>query len=126
MAVPTIQVIESGERNHVIHVIGEADVVGGTIVDVSALAANSKGEAVTSVRLDRIQYDTDATIKLDWDANADVTFMVVPVGQDTKCYKDIGGINNNAGAGVTGDVLIPTPTGASNYTMTLWFTKKYD
>lgn len=125
MTVPTVQVIETGDRNHIIHVIGETDTVGGTLVDVSTLVANSSGDAVTAVSLYRVQYETDATIKLDWDATADVTFFVAPPGTDTKCYKDIGGISNNAGAGKTGDVIIPTPAGVSNYTMTLWFRKKY-
>lgn len=125
MTVPTVQVIESGNRNHIIHVVGEADVVGATIVDVSGLTASTTGEAVTAVSLYRIQYETDATIKLDWDATANVTFFVAPPGTDTKSYRDIGGIVNNSGTGKTGDVLIPTPAGASNYTMTLWFRKKY-
>lgn len=125
MAVPTVQTIESGNRNHIIHVIGEADVAGGTLVDVSTLTASTRGDAVTGVSLYRAQYETDATIKLDWDADADVTFFVAPPGTDTKCYRDIGGIVNNSGTGKTGDVLIPAPAGASNYTMTLWFRKKY-
>jgi len=125
MAVPTVQVIQSGDRNHIIHVVGEADVAGATIVDVSALAASSSGDAVTAVSLYRLKYSTDATIMLDWDATANVTFEVLPPGQDDFDYKSIGGIVNNAGAGKTGDVLIPVPAGASNYTMTLWFRKKY-
>lgn len=125
MAAPVVQVLENGDRNYVIHVIGEADVAGGTIVDVSTLT-NSAGETCTKVRLDKIQYETDATVKLDWDATADVTFFVAPPGQDTKSYREFGGINNNAGAGVTGDVLIPAPAASANYTMTLWFRKKFD
>lgn len=125
MAAPTIQILDSGDRNHVIHVIGIADVAGGTLVDLSTLSPSSNGSLVTDVRLDRVQYDTDATVLINWDATADVTFFIAPPGQDTKCYKDIGGINNNAGTGKTGGVVIPAPAGASNYTMTLWFRKKY-
>ncbi len=125
MAAPVVQTLESGDRNLVIHVIGEADTVGATIVDVSTLAASTRGDAVVAVRLDRIQYTTDATIKLDWDADTNLTFQVLAPGQDDKDYRYTGGIPNNAGTGVTGDVLIPAPAGASNYTMTLWFRKKY-
>ena len=125
MAAPVVQVLESADRNHVIHVIGEADTVGGTIVDVSVLAASTRGDAVVAVRLDRIQYSTDATVKLDWDADTDLTFQVLAPGQDDKDYRYTGGIPNNAGVGKTGDVLIPAPAGASNYNMTLWFRKKY-
>lgn len=126
MAAPVVQTLNDSERNLVIHVIGEADVTGGTIVDISTLNANTRFGVPTSLRLDRIQYETDATIKFDWDANTNVTFFVAPPGTDTKAYRDIGGIPNNAGTGVTGDVLIPAPAGASNYTATLWFTKKFN
>lgn len=126
MAAPVVQTLVDGDRKFSIHVVGEADTTGGTIVDVSALAANSLGQAVTTVRLDKIQYETDATVKLQWDATVDVTFFVAPPGQDVKDYWREGGINNNAGAGVTGDVIIPAPAASANYTMTLDFTKKYD
>lgn len=124
MAVTT-QILEDSERNFVLHVIGEADAAGATIVDVSGLSANARLGVPTSVRLDRIQYDTDKTIKFDWDATADITFFVAAPGQDTKCFKDVGGINNNAGTGVTGDVKIPAPAAAADYSATLWFTKKF-
>lgn len=125
MAAPVVQILESGNRNHVIHVIGENDTTGGTIVDVSALAASTRDGAVVEVRLDRIQYSTDATVNLDWDATVNLTFQVLAPGQDDKDYRYTGGIPNNAGAGKTGDVLVPLPAGASNYNMTLWFRKKY-
>ena len=120
----TTQVLESGDRNHVIHVVGVADSAGATIVDVSALAVNSNNEPVTSVRLDKVQYETDALVLLNWVATADVTFFTAAPGQDDRDYRYAGGINNNSDAGKTGDVLIPAPT-AANYTMTLWFRKKY-
>lgn len=126
MAVPTVQVLEDGERNYTIHVVGEADVAGAKIVDVSTLSANTRYGVPTQLRLDRIQYETSATIKFDWDATAGVTFFVAPPGMDTKDYRDEGGINNNAGAGKTGDVVIPAPAGAADYTATLWFTKKFE
>lgn len=125
MAAPVVQVLEDGERNYTIHVIGEADVTGGTIVDVSTLSANTRFGVPTQLRLDRIQYATDATIKFDWDADTDITFFVAPPGEDTFDYRDEGGINNNAGTGKTGDVLIPAPAAAADYTATLWFTKKF-
>jgi len=125
MAAPIIQVLDDSEKNYVIHVIGIADTVGGTIVDISATSANTRYGVATKLRLDRIQYETDATIKFDWDATANVTFFVAPPGQDDKDYRGVGGINNNAGVGVTGDVKIPLPAGASNYTATLWFRKKF-
>lgn len=125
MAAPVIQVLESGDRNHAIKVVGVADTVGGTIVDVSALAVDSQNRAVTSVRLDKIDWKTDATVAVAWDATVDLVIVNLPPGQQETDYQPYGGLNNNSGAGKTGDVLIPAPAGASNYTMTLWFRKKY-
>lgn len=121
----TTQILEDSERNFTVHVIGEADNAGATIVDVSALSANTRFGVPTSVRLDKIKYATDKTIKFDWDADTDVTFFIAAPGQDVFNYKEDGGINNNAGTGVTGDVLIPAPAAAADYVATLWFTKKF-
>lgn len=128
MAAPTIQVLESGERNHVIHVVGVADATatpGTVILDLSALAANSKGQAVTSVSLIEIQYETDGLVALAWDATAQVTFLQLAAGQDTKDYRRTGGLQNNAGAGITGDIRANPLGAAKNYSMTLWLKKKY-
>jgi len=125
MAVPTVQTLQSGDRNLVIQVVGEADVAGGTIVNVSSLAKSSRGESVVDVRLESIRYSSDAEVKLDWDATADVTFMTLAAGQEDLDFCDIGGIQNNAGAGKTGNVLIPAPPAAANYHMTLTFKKRY-
>ena len=125
MTAPVVQVLNSGDRNHVINVIGEADTAGGTIVDVATLAASSTGRAVASVSLSSLTFSTDKAIKVDWDADADKTFLALGAGSDSIDYRAIGGLINDAGAGVSGDVVIPAPTSASNYTITASFKKKY-
>lgn len=125
MVTAVTQILEDSERNHVVHVVGEAVDAATTIVDISATAANTRHGVATKLRLDTILYETSATIKFDWDADTDVTFFVAPPGQDHKYYKSMGGINNNAGTGVTGDVIIPAPAAAANFSATLWFTKKF-
>jgi hypothetical protein len=55
--------------------------------------------------------------------------MELVPGQDTRCYRGAGGINNNAGAGVTGNVNIPVGDLVANPVsgdLTLYFTKKFD
>lgn len=127
MAAPVVQTLLDDDRYLVINVIGEADTVGGKIVDVSALAANTKDDsACTRVRLMCMQYSADATILLDWDADTDLTFAVIPPGQSEFDYSYFGGLTNNAGTGITGDVVIPSPSGSSNYHLTLKFIKKFD
>ena len=117
MAAPVVQVLESGDRNHVIHVVGEADSTGGTIVDVSTFPVNSQNEPVVSLRLDQIQYETSATVKID---DTSQTQFVAPPGQDTKNYQYAAGLRC-----ADGDILIPAPAASADYTMTLWFRKKY-
>lgn len=128
MAAPVVQEIQDGERNYVINIVGVAttSTQGATVVDVSTLSSNAAGQACTKVCLDRIQWSTDALIKLDWDATADKTFVIMPPGQDDFDYSYIGGLNNDAGSGVTGDVVLPNPAATANYQITCHFTKKYD
>lgn len=125
MAAPTVQVLESNDKNHIIHCVGVADATGGLIVDISTLAADSRDRAVTDLVLQSVKCDTDGLIVVAWDATADVPILQISTSRD-HCYEKIGGIPNNAGAGKTGDVLIPAPAAARNYDMTLKFRKKYD
>jgi hypothetical protein len=124
MAAPVVQVVLNGTRNYTISVVGEADTQGLKIVDVSAITADAIG-VPAGVKLMRAEVNTDATIKLDWDANTDKTFAVFTPGQTNHDWSASGGLWNDAGTGVTGDVVIPVPAGTANYFMTLFFVKKY-
>lgn len=116
-----IQVLEEGPRNLVLNVLSNA-IETVTIVDVSAL-----DPPCAEVRLDRITYDAAPTAlaRLSWDATTDVPFLTVSEGNgQTGCFKKIGGITNNAGAGVTGDVLLENTVAVAVH-MVLHFVKKY-
>jgi hypothetical protein len=126
MAAPTVQTLHDGVRNLVVNIVGLQDTTGATIVDVSSLSADPQGRACTEVALELADYDTDAPISLQWDADSDVTFATYSTGSDSKCYRRMGSISNNSGSGKSGDVLIPAPAVAATYTLTLWFVKKYD
>ena len=94
-------------------------------IDISAdTSANTRLGAVVRLRFDNIKWNTNALVTLEWDADTDVLFQTLTVGQEEWDYKPEGGINNNAGTGITGDVII-TPTNPTDYDMTLWFTKKF-
>lgn len=124
MAVIT-QVLEDGDRNFVINVTDSAATATHTI-DISAdVGTNTRHGAPTRLRLDKVKWTSDGQAKLSWDATADVDFLNLTAGQEDFDYRSAGGINNNAGAGRTGDVII-TPDLPSNYTLTLWFRKKFD
>lgn len=124
MAAAVTQILEDSERNFVIHITGTATDATVITIDISALAANTRHGVPVRLRLDKLKYTTNALITLAWDATANVTFLNLPVGQEDWNFKPEGGINNNAGTGVTGDVLI-TPTNTTDFDMTLWFTKKF-
>lgn len=123
MTAPVVQVTNNAERNYTINVVGIGDTVGATIIDVSAITADSMGSP-TALKLMQVQGDTDATIKLAWAGTPDKVFEVLAPGQSNKDYFSIGGLTNDAST-PTGDVLIPAPAGAANYSLTLWFVKKY-
>lgn len=99
-----IQVIEDGFRNYIIKVQGSTDDTIATIVDVSAL-----DPPCTRVRLRKISYNlaSDSSLVLAWDATTDVTLLTLHGSNDADmCFEATAGIPNDAGAGVTGDVVL--------------------
>ena len=121
----TTQTLLDGPRNLVILLTGLLDTSdeARTIkVDVSTY-----DPAPTKVRVDEIQYSiTDGLgVILDWDATTDVRFAALTgTGELEVC--EYGGIQNNAGAGVTGDIYLTTVawgSGTKTYTLLLKMTK---
>ena len=115
-----IQVIDDGPRNYIIKVDGAGGDTLATIVDVSTL-----DPPCTRVRLLKLWYNFDpaGTAELFWDATTDVSILNVfgsnDADMDFSCF---GGIPNNAGAGVTGDVLLTTKA-ATPFSLVLHFLK---
>ena len=107
----TSQTIVDGARNVVMKFTNLSDGTGEAAVikvDVSALNG-----APTSVSIKRITYSvTGMVATLLWDATTDV--RIVELGGETGVmdFCKFGGLPNNAGAGVTGDILLTT-TGAT-------------
>lgn len=116
----TIQLIEEGPRNYIIKVNGPGGDAKALIVDVSTL-----NPPCTRVRLKKLQYNFDpaGTAELFWDAATPASIMNVFGGNDADmCFEEFGGIPNNAGAGVTGDVTLDTKA-TTPYSMVLHFVK---
>lgn len=116
----TTQVIEDGFRNYIIKVDGTAAETGSLLVDVSTL-----DPPCTRVRLLKITYSLDPTaiMNLLWDATIDVNLLTIFGSNDADmCFESTAGIPNNAGAGVTGDVLLTTAS-TTPYTLYLHFVK---
>lgn len=121
----TTQTLLDGPRNLVILLTGVLDTSNEarTIkVDVS-----SYDPVPTKVRVDKIQYSIAGALQvlLDWDATTDVTFVVLSGQGEIEACK-FGGLQNNAGAGVTGDIYLTTlgySAGTVSYTVLLEMTK---
>lgn len=126
----TSQTIFDGERKAVMKFTNVSDGTGETgvlKVDVSALAASAAGKACDGVTLEKIHASINGmSVSILWDATADVPAFIAAPGMYTFKFRDLQ-LPNDAGAGVTGDVLFTT-IGASagdTYTIVLEMVKSY-
>ena len=128
----TSQTIQDGERKAVLKFTNVSDGTGESNVvkvDVSALTANSSGKSCTKVTVTQIWWQcVGMGVELLCDATANT--LIIGLSPDSNGYHDytpFTGIPNNAGSGVTGDILFTT-IGASagdTYTVILDLIKEY-
>lgn len=121
------QILNDGKKNAILKFTNVSDGTGEAAVikvDVSALQGTP-----SEVRIDKIWYSTQGmSVRILWDATADVFAYLLPMDMsDTLDFREFGGLNNDAGAGKTGDVLFTTDehTADDTYTIILWCTKEY-
>jgi hypothetical protein len=99
-------------------------------VDVSALAANSAGQACTEVHIQRIYWMTvGMSVKLEFDADTNVLLTHIPAdATGDEYYDNFTAIPNNAGTGKTGDIDFTTVGHSSgdSYSIILEMIKRYD
>ena len=129
----TTQTIQDGERNLVMRFTNVSDGTGESAVkkvDVSALAANSAGQACTEVHIQRIYWMTvGMSVKLEFDASTNVLLTHIPAdATGDEYYDNFTAIPNNAGSGKTGDIDFTTVGHSSgdSYMIILEMIKKYD
>ena len=106
------QTILDGNRNTVIKLTGVLDTsdLGQTIaVDLSTLSP-----LPAAVCIEHIDYSISdqLEVQLLWDATTPVVILPV-AGRGRMSYWNFGGLQNNAGAGKTGNILIKTTGWAS-------------
>ncbi len=128
----TSQVLLDGERLYIAKFTNISDGTGENKVlkiDVSTLARSSQNLVCNGVKINKMWALTHGMeVQIYWDATSDQFVTVVP--QNTNYLMDFssfGGISNNAGAGVTGDVLFSTldQTSGDMYTIILECIKTY-
>ena len=99
-------------------------------VDVSALTTNGHGQTCTSVTIEKIWWQcVGMKTRLFFDATSNA--FIIELGENQSGYHDyssFGGLKNNAGSGVTGEILFTTVghSSADTYTITLEMRKNYD
>ena len=104
-----------------------------TKVDVSTLAKSQNDDACSRVAIQEIYYDIfGMRVDLLWNASSNVLCKTLGANgalssQGYMDFRDFGGITNNAGSGVNGDLLLTTTGHGSgdHYTIILKLSKTY-
>lgn len=127
----TTQILHEGARNVVIKLVGildTSDLALTTAVDVSTLTCDGTRGAPSQVRIDTLEYDVSdqLNVQLLWDATTDVVAAAL-AGRGENYGKKFSGLQNNAGTGKTGDILIRTTgwaAGVQTFTIVLEMVKQ--
>ena len=99
-------------------------------VDVSALSTNDVGKACTGASIEKIWWQCNGMkVQILFDASTDV--IAIELGENQSGHHDytsFGGLINNAGSGVTGDIMFKTVghSSADTYTIVLQVRKEYN
>ena len=128
----TSQTIVDGAKTAVLKFTNVSDGSGESAVkkvDVSALASTQDGQTCTGATIEKIWWQCNGMkVQLLFDASSNV--FCIELGENQSGYHDystFGGLPNNAGSGVTGDILFTTVGYSSNdtYTVVLQVRKEY-
>ena len=128
----TTQTIMDGERNCIMKFTNVSDGTGESAVakvDVSALAANSRGVSCSEVRVMRISHAiVGMSVQMFLNATSNVLLMELAESSNGHMdFHDFGGLPNNAGSGKNGDILFTTKGHSSGdtYSIVLEMVKVY-
>ena len=129
----TSQTIQDGARRVTMSFTNVSDGTGESAVkkvDVSALESDPMtGKACSTVAIESVWFSTlGMSVKLLWDADTDVLALHLPADySDSLDMSEFSGLNNNAGTGVTGDIMFTTVghTSGDAYTVILKMVKQY-
>jgi hypothetical protein len=132
--VVNFQTLEDGNENVIIRAVGildTSDVAQTTFVDPATLndIGPFAGRKATQLRVKKIMFDVEDSldVRFYWDATTPLYFEDC-VGRGVRDYRDLGGLQNNAGAGKTGKILYQTQGWATaailEFTVTLYLGKQ--
>lgn len=127
----TSQIIFQGDKTLVMKFTNISDGTGesGVIkVNVASLASY-QGQPCVAVQIDKIYAMTfGMEVKMYWAATSPELIMTIPANiMNTQNYDEFGGIDNNAGAGKTGNITFTTADASNGdmYTIILVMRKLY-
>ena len=133
----TSQTLTDGDRTAVMKFTNISDGNGEASVkkvDVSTLTASPTGAACSRVHITQVWYAISGMrIDLEWDATTNVKALILGGGVALEPtvghldFRSFGGIKNNAGSGITGDLDLTTLHHTNNdaYTIILELKKSY-
>jgi len=133
----TSQTLVDGEKTAVIKLTNISDGTGESSVlkvDVENLTKNSAGDSCARVAISQVWYDIGGLrVALEFNASSNVVGLVLggsAAAGTTMGYMDFrsfGGIKNNAGSGITGDIDLTTHghTAHDHYTIVLELSKTF-
>lgn len=128
--------LNDGPRNTVMNFTNTSDGTGESAVkkvDVSTLSGLPDGYVCNRVDIERIHYAVstksgDGGVRVLWDGDVDKTAYFLPPGSDTLDFSNLGGLQNTATTGITGDINFTTAFGTGghdHYSITLEMKKDY-
>jgi hypothetical protein len=122
----TTQILVDGAVNAVVKIVGildTSDVAPTAVVDPASFTPTP-----TQFRIDRVTYTVEEglDVRLQWDATSPV-YIIDYVKAGHQDFKKFGGLQNNAGAGKTGKILLSTEgwtAGTHEFTIVLELVKQ--
>ena len=133
----TVQILEDGAARTVVKfegVLDSSDLSSMTVVDPAVQSSvdptGSNYLKASKYRIDKIIHNIEDGISVNffWDATTPVRIEEL-TGRGKGDYRDFGGLQNNAGAGVTGKITATTQGWATgnilSFSVILYLTKQF-
>lgn len=107
-----IQILRDGPRNAVVKLTGvlnTSDLAQQVAVDITTLTQGLTGPVAQQLRIDHIDYSIQdqLEVQLFWDATTPKEILPL-AGRGRMSFWNFGGLQNNAGTGKTGNILLQT------------------
>lgn len=125
--ITTSQVLYDGITNVVMQFTGISDGAGDQETNLVKVRVSDMNPVPKNLKVTRVDYSVvNGTIKLAWEADDPVPFLVANFSEDIS-YKNIGGMINTGGDTATGNILLSTEgfDATSRYSVKIEMRKKY-